>query len=891
MSERESVVAVFIRRVGGGKVSSQFYTVHGKWIHTQERNIQYSVPGWVDPKLIDPIIPHLPSEEVTQDLLEKAQFFDLSVPREYAAPLVARMLEFQRESDALYRKHASSLDGAHEMLAHPTELKFGTLEQIGRKLLGTPTFAKLSPIEMFTIRKAINRSGFAFGYDRRSHRVTGFIQIRSKDQVANVETVRRWIRQWQDDRVRQVASKNAGREDDREPTWSFGGRIVEDFLGKARRMIKKSRTTRQPSTRGNIGPLIKQTKTSEEHDATRDIYGEKYNTNDEQLLRFIEAWACANMFLGLQRLDALPPLLLLGTGMYGEHSADQATGLLCLQEMGVLAPYENRVRYDQHLLLPTSQHSRPLQRLMSRVLHMEKEDPGFHDSMEHLRKDWGDLPVFCIDDAGAREIDDGVSVEPAGNNEYWVHVHIAHPTAFFDRDHPLAKLSRHMTESIYLPEQTYSMMPRWATAGHFSLAPNKPCLTFSGRLNLDGQLLEHKITPGFVRNVISLTPKQSQEAVGQEDVVSKDVILWVGSPDQGDEVRSSQKKLDLSPKLVQDLKIMNKLASGRVRQRLSAGGVIMDLHKPEVTIHGRWGKHGLAWDLPSRKVARFSQSDPALAYHGKVFDGNVGQGAASHSDSSVMEMMLLACEIAAKWCAERNIPILQRGTVAVPDQALTPAESVFTNLRNAVQAGDDMPLHLVLSYLNQSGTTVLTTSPLSHKVLGLPNYAKATSPLRRYGDMMLHWQIDAALREEAATQSSLVGKKSHFDLPFSEANLKSIIPTLQPREKMIRSAMRYSDQHWLTTFFMRAFEYGECQLPATFQAHVFWEDAASEAMQQIILKELGCTVAMIKPANCGLPEHKAGDWWEVELEYIFTYRRTVLMRPIRLLSRYEGGIV
>lgn len=38
--------------------------------------------------------------------------------------------------------------------------------------------------------------------------------------------------------------------------------------------------------------------------------------------------------------------------------------------------------------------------------------------------------------------------------------------------------------------------------------------------------------------------------------------------------------------------------------------------------------------------------------------------------------------------------------------------------------------------------SVLTTSkPLSHATLGLQRYVQATSPIRRFTDLLAHWQI------------------------------------------------------------------------------------------------------------------------------------------------------
>ena len=106
----------------------------------------------------------------------------------------------------------------------------------------------------------------------------------------------------------------------------------------------------------------------------------------------------------------------------------------------------------------------------------------------------------------------------------------------------------------------------------------------------------------------------------------------------------------------------------------------------------------------------------------------------------------------------------------------------------------EYPMLQGMRYLETFGHTGLKTSPFRHRVLGMEEYGKVTSPLRRYGDMILHWQIEAALREEARTGRSLkvldaaeeAGKASlrKLDrkfLPFSTSVLETILVGLQPR--------------------------------------------------------------------------------------------------------------
>lgn len=878
-SERESVIAVFVQRLGHLAAQCQFYTVQGKWVHLQERYVQYAIPRWMNPDTVDAMIPYLPKEAVTEELLAKAQMFDLSVPRIISAPLVSRMLEFKTQSDEMYRKYASRLDSAHQILAHQSDLKFGSLEQVTARLIGTfATKDGVAQVAYFTVRKALLRGGFAFASDRRSHRLTGFLQVRSKAQVQTVNLVRQWLRDWQDDLAKH-GSNLVGVHGLAE-----GTKYVVDFLEKAKTVIARSRESREITRYFAIGPSKVRREITPSQDSTHFTYHESWTDEDRELIKFIENQACSNMYLGLPRLGALPPLLLQACGMYEGHELNNATMFVFLQELGVLVPYENRIRFDPHLLLPSSQHSKPLENLMSQVSIPDSQ--SFEDSMKNLRHDWGRLPVFCIDGAGAQEIDDGLSVEHSEDGQHWFHIHIANPTAFFDANAPMARLARHMTETIYMPERAFAMIPRWATRGFLSLRPNRPCLTISAKMDDQGVAVDYKITPGIVRNVWQMTPAEASGLLNLSRESDQDQILRVG----GDPPAWQHKPKTAPPESrfahAHALKTMRKLADKRQSLRRAAGGILVEQNEADVAVWSRHSNTGLGWDPPSRARSREVEGDPVIQLRGRPF------GQARDADTSVgvvvREMMLLACEVSAKWCADRRIPILYRGTMSLEDDV--DPELYTKNILEPAAAKNNgaAPTHLLFDYLNRSGATVLTTEPLKHRILGLSHYSKATSPLRRYGDMLLHWQIEAAIRHEAETGKSLKHTRGSLDfLPFSEKSLKQVMLGLQARENIIRKAMRYSEAHWLTQLFFRAHYYGECTLPKTFTVYVLQEPYADQRAAQVILEQYSVPVAMVMPETLGMERVKAGDRWEVEIEHVMPFLREILMKPLRLISRYE----
>lgn len=93
----------------------------------------------------------------------------------------------------------------------------------------------------------------------------------------------------------------------------------------------------------------------------------------------------------------------------------------------------------------------------------------------------------------------------------------------------------------------------------------------------------------------------------------------------------------------------------------------------------------------------------------------------------VTDLMLMAGEAVALYCQAHEIPI-PFATQAPPDVATSPED-----------------LAGMYAYRRFFKPTQIKTQPESHAGLGLANYTRATSPLRRYSDLLTHQQLRAHL--------------------------------------------------------------------------------------------------------------------------------------------------
>ncbi len=142
----------------------------------------------------------------------------------------------------------------------------------------------------------------------------------------------------------------------------------------------------------------------------------------------------------------------------------------------------------------------------------------------------------------------------------------------------------------------------------------------------------------------------------------------------------------------------------------------------------------------------------------------------SASSNLVREMMVLAGEGLARWAFDRGLPF--------------PYYS-----QEAPGSRDELPEGLAGEFakrrLMKAG--MAGVQPRAHQGLGVTMYAQATSPLRRYGDLLGHQQARAALAREAGTSAAP-------PLPADELSMR--LARAAAGNQAVRKAERLSEQHW-----------------------------------------------------------------------------------------------
>ncbi|TID15957.1 Ribonuclease II/R [Venturia nashicola] len=878
MSDLSPPLCVFVRQV---EAQIQLITSRGKWINVFPMRVMSSVSKFVDPDLIPPILPYLPSKAIEEEVLQQGAAIDINAPRTVTAPLVSALAKLKSDADEIYRHNAAILDSAHDILSHPTDLRFGSLTNIADKLLRTGPTPTLS--QQYAVRKAIHHAGIGFYRDPISHRTTGLYQIRSKEHLQHIKVACEWLREYQESQISFATKFWTGQE------WP-GAEIVKGFIKKCRERILVSRKTRKPTHTGNVGPSSEKFEIKSTTGAFFNTpLGEPFTEEEIILVRFMEGWCVQNIYNPEPSLRALAPLLIRATGLYKDFELGNWTAFVFLQEIGVYDPWANRWLFDVNLLLPSSQHSKPLSRLAAELDKMRSRDVDWRDSMADLRHDWKDLPAFAIDPPGAKEIDDAVSVEriAGSSTEFWVHAHIANPTAFLDRNNVFAKMALHLTETLYLPEMVYPLLPAWMTQDMFSLRANRPCLTFSTKINLEGEILDTKVRPGIVRNVVSLQYNQLPDLLDTSSVTMPTPWSLV----VGGEVptRVSLPMPDVTPQQKEDLKLLFTIAKAHGAARARRGAVFFETGNTDCSVYYSDG-FGLPPSFPHRRIGFLTHGDPIIELRGEACRNPFTSAERGSPFMLVQEMMTVANLCAATWCANRNIPILYRG---VGTKSLRIVDGNKEILQPAREKYGFIPMAVGNQFLNIFGKAVLASKPIQHRMQSLDMYTKATSPLRRFGDMLAHWQIEAAIRQESRTGSmSLIGA-SECDqdsyLPFTRNLIDRMIIRVEPRERLITKMGRRAIEHWQCHAFQRAIEFGEAPLPKRAAVVIFgdYSNAETNVLGKLLDSSIKVQVRALgnqEAAKC-MPLLKAGDVWECEYVAAAGMDSNIYFRPIQRIRQ------
>ncbi|WP_088239624.1 ribonuclease catalytic domain-containing protein [Calothrix rhizosoleniae] len=230
----------------------------------------------------------------------------------------------------------------------------------------------------------------------------------------------------------------------------------------------------------------------------------------------------------------------------------------------------------------------------------------------------------------------------------------------------------------------------------------------------------------------------------------------------------------------------------------------------EIAAIAQWAKKRRGWRYEQGAIS-INMPEAMIKVKGKGEDISIDLLDDSSSRQLVAEMMILAGEVAARYGQEHNIPLPFRGQ---PQPELPPDEELLQLPPGFVRA---------CAMRRCMPKSEMSITPLRHAGLGLDTYTQATSPIRRYSDLLTHFQLKAHLRGQTP--------------PFSPEELREVMNNVTTITQEVTMVERQTNRYW-------ALEYLRRHPNEVWQTEVLMWLREDSGLALILLEDLGLQLPM-----------------------------------------------
>ena len=322
------------------------------------------------------------------------------------------------------------------------------------------------------------------------------------------------------------------------------------------------------------------------------------------------------------------------------------------------------------------------------------------------RLDLRDLPIFTIDGADTKDIDDAISVERIENG-YKLGVHIADVSHYVTEGSPLDNDAFERGTSVYIADKVIPMLPKELSNGICSLNPDVDRLAFSCIMEISnkGTVKKYKFAKTVIRSRV-------------QGVYSEVNAILDNTANEAIKAKYSE-VLDCIP-------VMKELADILIKKRKDRGAPEIQSSESKVICD----ENGICVDIKPRV-----------------------QGV---SEGIIEEFMLMANNSAAKTAMKKEIPFVYRVHENPPAEKIESLKSTLEALginplginekadaktfAKLLEKTSDDPRSVIINriVLRTMAKAKYSEQPLGHFGLVLAEYAHFTSPIRRYADLSIH---------------------------------------------------------------------------------------------------------------------------------------------------------
>jgi len=802
--------------LGHSGCQAQYLLADGRWfVDTQTVWSRYIIQNFATEHEMSAIRKFLPVKtvEIARDISGELVPMHATgeVPLTIASRLLSKIASLAAEVADHKREHGRTLSTLHDVLAHESEFKLVPFKDIVRDYFNVDYQSMSEALKLMIIDEFFDNDSLLPLVTRDTYQIS----VMPKRMSRAVSTATKWARQYQDAAARAATGKDVSEELQKNPLTSF--------ISKARKLISKSRKIRLPTLDNGISPTLDNgtNQTSKgvalaNGQVRRCATGEEFSPTDKVIIEFLwlvyiktpRLWSTAT-----SRHMAVGSLLLRAVGAYPAHRLEKRVGRAFLTEIGCLDPWHSLASYSVMTPLPflglnhdaRVLKNKEVETLSQLELTWDGVDIPFPDSMANLRKDWGSLAVFTIDSPNTRLVDDGISVEPSAEHpdHYWVHVHIAHPSAFLPFDHPFVERARLMGGGFYGADGNEPTMP-YEFLRACSIAPNKPVLTCSTLIAPDGSVQSVDMTPGIVRNVIKIHPDQLASFMGMKPSIRN--RLRIGKAPQPtvkelfDRREKSAQRIAQQQELLQHygptMKLIQKLMAQRWEARYRENPHYLKMRKLPRAMVNVDVQMGGASDRSYERVFRSEHcvGDPSITIEASLLGLNETFDDQVTKDDVLVATMLLAQESTGLWLRQHDVPGVYRCS--------SPRAAFDLEKLNSLGNNE--------GFLAPFSTD--STTPYPYTPLNMAQMASFTSPLRKYIDLINHYNIDAYIKARSRAADGSDQKALDIAYPQNRRELTKYIRENDVYMEISRVAGQ-SKFHWIFQALFRAFHFKEAKLP------------------------------------------------------------------------------
>lgn len=324
-------------------------------------------------------------------------------------------------------------------------------------------------------------------------------------------------------------------------------------------------------------------------------------------------------------------------------------------------------------------------------------------SVAPSRETSGDELAVTIDDDDTVEIDDAISCVPTADGGTRVRIHIALVADLVAKGGAMDAEAALRGTTVYLPEVSIRMLPDTIATDRASLIAGRErhVLTTDAQIAADGRLISYSIYPSQVTIAARLSYQAADDLITGES---------------GSAVAAMLRRL-------------HELTSRMRDHRRSAGALLIQRREPKIKVSANG----------EIQISIIDNSSP--------------------SRELVAELMVLCNHLAARFAAEKRIPLVYR---------VKPA------------GGGDLA----------SQRPHLSIHPEFHAGIGLACYAQTSSPIRRYMDLVLQRQLIAALAGDGHP-------------PYDPEELLRLLANAEASETEGRELERRAKRYWTLRYLER----------------------------------------------------------------------------------------